>query len=76
MYIVIYTKSLDNAEDIEVKCWEFKDPGDAEKMFRDKVNEIVQMLLKNSLLHGKISIFANKALVKVEGTHYTVAITM
>ena len=74
MYNVVYTKSLEHADDIETRVWEYENLDLAIKLFNDQVNELVAEVLENEFLHANISIYRHKALIRIEGTHYCIAI--
>ena len=74
MYNVVYTKSLEHADDIETRVWEYENLDLAIKLFNDKVNKLVAEVLENEFLHANISIYRHKALIRIEGTHYCIAI--
>ena len=74
MYNVVYTKSLEYADDIETRVWEYENLDLAIKLFNDQVNKLVAEVLENEFLHANISIHRHKALIRIEGTHYCIAI--
>ena len=76
MYNVVYTKSLEHADDIETRVWEYENLDLAIKLFNDQVNKLVAEVLENAFLHlhANISIYRHKALIRIEGTHYCIAI--
>lgn len=74
MYNVVYTKSLEHADDIETRVWEYENLDLAINLFNDKVNKLVAEVLENEFLHANISIHRHKALIRIEGTHYCIAI--
>ena len=74
MFNVIYTKSLEHADDIETKVWEYENLDLAIELFNEQVNKLVAEVLENEFLHANISIYRHKALIRIEGTHYCIAI--
>ena len=74
MYNVVYTKSLEHADDIETRVWEYETLDLAIKLFNDQVNKLVAEVLENEFLHANSSIHRHKALIRIEGTHYCIAI--
>ena len=74
MYKVVYTKSLEYADDIETRLWEYENLDSAVNLFNDQVNKLVAEVLENEFLQAKISIHKHKALIRIEGTHYCIAI--
>ena len=74
MYNVVYTKFLENADDIETKVWEYENLNLAIELFNEQVNKLVAKVLENEFLHANISIYRHKALIRIEGTHYCIAI--
>ena len=74
MYNVVYTKSLEHADDIETRLWEYEKLDSAVNLFNDQVNKLVAEVLENEFLQAKISIHKHKALIRIEGTHYCIAI--
>ena len=74
MYNVVYTKSLEHADDIETRVWEYENLDLAIELFNEQVNKLVTEVLENEFLHANISIYRHKALIRIEGTHYCIAI--
>ena len=74
MFNVVYTKSLAHADDIETKVWESENLDLAIELFNEQVNKPVAEVLENEFLHANISIHRHKALIRIEGTHYCIAI--
>ena len=74
MHTVVFTKSLDNAESMETKFWQYDDFKDAKALFEEKVNELIKTVYDNEFLHANINLFAHNALIKIENTHYCIAI--
>ena len=74
MYNVVYTESLEHADDIETRVWEYENLDLAIKLFNDQVNKLVAEVLENEFLRANISIHRHKALIRIEGTHYCIAI--
>ena len=74
MYTVVYTRSLDTADELVVKSWEFEHEADAVSLFNEKLERLMRKILNNKYLNCKISIHKNRALFKIEGTHYVVAV--
>lgn len=74
MYKVIYTKTRDNADDVIAESTNFEDEKPAIELFNNYVNSLVNEMLYNELLVCKMSIHNHKASIKIEGTHYCIAI--
>lgn len=74
MYKVIYTKSLDYADDVVAESWEYENYDLALNLFSERVNRIVKEILDNEFLKAKISIHKHKAIAKIEDTHHCIAI--
>ena len=74
MYNVVYTKSLEYADDIETRVWEYETLDLAINLFNEQVNKLVAEILENEFLQAKISIHRHKALIRIEGTHYCISI--
>lgn len=74
MYKVIYTKTRDYADDVIAESTSFEDEKPAFELFNNYVNSLVNEMLYNELLNCKMSIHAHKAVIKIEGTHYCIAI--
>ena len=74
MYNVVYTKFIENADDIETKVWEYENLNLAIELFNEQVNKLVAEVLENKFLHANINIHRHKALIRIEGTHYCIAI--
>lgn len=74
MYKVVYTKSLEYADDIETRVWEYENLDLAIELFNEQVNKLVAEVLENEFLNANISIHRHKALIRIEGTHYCIAV--
>lgn len=74
MYKVIYTKSLENADDIEASVEVFEDINQARAAFDQIVKRLMYEALDNEYLNYKMSIHNHKALMKIEGQHYCVVL--
>ena len=75
MFKVITTKTLDHADQIEANSIEFDNRDDAIAAFDTKLKQLVNDAFNNNeFLHIEISVHNYKALVKIEGTHYCIAI--
>ena len=74
MYKVIYTESLETADEMTAESWEYIDKADAVNEFSSLVNRVLSEVLENSLLNCKASIHHNKAVIKIEGVHHCIAI--
>ena len=74
MFNVVYTKSLEHADDIETRVWEYENLDLAIELFNEQVNKLVAEVLENKFLHANINIHRHKALIRIEGTHYCIAI--
>lgn len=74
MHKVIYTKSLDNASNLIAKSWSYDNIIDAQALFKEKVNEIVQSALDNEFINFKMSMIRYKAVIHFESVHYCIAI--
>ena len=73
-YHVIYTKTRDNADEVIAQTYEFVNKDDAIALFKERINKLMAEVLENKWLESKFSIFKHKALIKIEGTHYCVAL--
>ena len=71
MFNVIYTESLDNADDIISKSFDYED---AIALFNENVQRLMSEILGNEYLKSKISIHRHKALIKMENRHYVITI--
>ena len=76
MYAVIYTKSLDNANEMVAKSYEYESKDDAIKLFNEYVLKVLNEALENEYLNCKMSITQHKALIKIEDTHYCIAVML
>lgn len=74
MFNVIYTESLDRADDIISKSFEYEDEKDAIAFFNEEVKRLINEILGNEYLKCKISIYRHKALIKIENRHCVIAI--
>lgn len=74
MYKVVYTKTLDNANDIVAESWEYEDKDLAIALFNERMNKLLAEILDNGFFNAKISICCHRALVKIESTHYCIAV--
>lgn len=73
-YKVIYTKSLDNANEVVAESWECKTKDLAINLFNERVNKLMKEILDNEYYQAKISIHKHKALIRLESTHHCLAI--
>lgn len=74
MFKVVYTKSLDNVDDVVAESWECENLDLAIQLFNERVNKLVAEVLENAFLKAKISIYQHKALIRIEDIHYCIAI--
>ena len=74
MYKVVYTKTLDNADDIVAESWEYEDKDLAIALFNERMNKLLAEILDNGFFNAKISIHGHRALVQIESTHYCIAV--
>lgn len=74
MFKVVYTKSLDNADDVVAESYEYENLDLAIQLFNERVNKLVDEVLENEFLKTKISIHRHKALIRIEDSHYCIAI--
>ena len=74
MHKVIYTKSLDNADDIIAESWEYVDKDDAVQLFNEQFTKIINEILDNELLNAKVSIHRHLALIVVENVHHCLSV--
>ena len=74
MYKVIHTESLENADEMTAKSWEYTDKADAFGQFSSLVNQVLSEVLENPILNCKASIHYNKAVIKIEGVHHCIAV--
>lgn len=74
MYKVIHTKSLETADEMTAKSWEYNDKADAVNQFSSLVSQVLSEVLENSILNCKASIHHNKAVIKIEGVHHCIAV--
>ena len=74
MYKVVYTKTLDNVDNMVAESWEFEDRDTAILLFNGRVNKLINEILDNEFLKARISINKYKALIKIEDTHHCIAV--
>lgn len=74
MFKVIYTKTLENADEVVAESWEYENKDLAINLFNERVNKLIEMILGNEYLNTKISIHKHKALFRIESTHYCIAV--
>lgn len=74
MHKVIYTKTLDNADDAVAESWEYTDKNDAIALFKERVNKLLQEILSNEFYNAKINIHGHTALIRIESTHYCISV--
>lgn len=74
MYKVIYTKSLDNADEVVAQIFEHKELQDAIESFNENVKYVMKLAFDNEYVNCKVSMHKHKALIKIEDTHYCIAI--
>ena len=74
MFKVVYTKSLDNVDDVVAESWEYENLDLAIQLFNERVNKLVAEVLENEFLKTKISIHRHKALIRIEDSHHCIAV--
>ena len=74
MYKVIYTKTRDYASEIEAESIDFDSMDLAIAKFNELVKTYVNEILSNEFLRSNLNVYNHKALIKIEGTHYCIAI--
>lgn len=74
MYKVVYTKTLDDADEIVAQVFEHEKLQDAINSFNENVKHIVKLAFDNEYFNCKMSMHKHKALIKIENTHYCLAI--
>lgn len=74
MYDVVYTKSLDNAEDAVTEVVTVSSKENAVSLFNDKLRGLLDDILTNEFLKSKISVFNHVAVITIESTRCTLAI--
>lgn len=74
MYKMIYTKSLDNADEIIAESWEYQKKEDAIELFNERVFSLIKKMLNNEFMHVNINMHRYRALIKVEGEHHCFAV--
>ena len=74
MFKVICTKTLENADEVVAESWEYETKDLAINLFNERVNRLMQEILNNEYFNAKISIHRHKALIRIESTHYCIAI--
>jgi len=74
MFKVIYTKTLDNADDIVAESWEYDNLDLAITLFNERVKKLLDEILGNEFIKSKISVHKHKAIIKMESTHYCLAV--
>lgn len=74
MFKVIYTKTLDNADDVVAESWEYDNLDLAITLFNERVKKLLDEILGNEFIKSKISIHKHKAIIKMESTHYCLAV--
>lgn len=74
MFKVVYTKSLENADDIIAESWEYENKKFAVQLFNERVKKLINEILSNEFCNSKISIHKYRALITIESTHHCIAI--
>ena len=74
MYKVVYTKTLDRADEVVAESWEYENKDLAINLFNERVNMLMKEILDNEYYQAKISIHKHKALIRIESTHYCIAV--
>lgn len=74
MFKVIYTKTLDNADDVVAESWEYDNVDLAIDLFNERVKKLLDEILGNEFIKSKISIHKHKAIIKMESTHHCLAV--
>ena len=47
MFKVIYTKTLENADEVVAESWEYENKDLAINLFNERVNKLIEMILGN-----------------------------
>lgn len=74
MYTVVYTKSLDHANDMVAKSYEYANKNDAINLFNERVSALLDKVLNNEFLNCNFSISNHKAMIKIVDEHYCIAV--
>ena len=74
MFKVIFTKTLENADEVVAESWEYDNKDLAINLFNERVNKLMKEILDNEYYQAKISIHKHKALFHIESTHYCIAV--
>ena len=74
MFQVVCTRTLDNADDVEAKVFDYEKKTDAIACFNEKVKAKIDEAVNNEYLQVKMSMHKHKALIQFEGAHYLIAI--
>ena len=74
MYKVIYTKTLDNVDDVIAESWEYIEKNDAIALFEERLAKLWKEITNNEFLNAKINIHGHKVLIKIESEHHCIAV--
>ena len=74
MYKMIYTRTLDNADEIIAESWEFQKKEDAIVLFNDSVSRLLKETFNNEFVHVDMNMHKHRALIKVESVHHCFAV--
>ena len=74
MYKMIYTRTLDNADEIIAESWEYQKKEDAIEMFNERVSNLMKTMLNNEFMHVDMNMHKHRALIKVESVHHCFAV--
>ena len=74
MYKMIYTRTLDHADDIVAESWEYEKKEDAVALFYERLAKVWKEITNNEFLHTEISVYGHKAFVKIQSEHHCFAV--
>ena len=74
MFNVIYTMSLDRADEVVAKTWSFENKENAVVQFNEKLLDVINEAIGNEYLQCKVSMHKHKAVIHLMDTHYVIAV--
>lgn len=74
MYKMIYTRTLDSADEIIAESWEYQKKEDAIALFNERVSNLITKMLNNEFMYVNMNMHKHKALIKVESVHHCFAV--
>lgn len=74
MFHIIYTKSLDNVDELEANTIVCETIDTANELFDRLIKQLIDDAIANELIKLDLSMHGKKALIRVGSTHYVIVI--